>query len=104
MTSRIQFQTVSAERLVRPSARDAHRDDFAAAAVVMAFLGASPAHLNLLALEGLVPDFLAVVALLWSRPPLEHAGRARFFPGMEEALGQKSPCVGSLGQVHYHGS
>ena len=62
---------VSTERFVRATAEDALGNHFAAAAVVMALLGALGAHLRVLALKSFVADLLAVVALLWSHPTFE---------------------------------
>ena len=86
VTDRVELRTVAAERFVRPSARDTLQDRFFAAAMTVALLGTSSARLRVLALEGLVPDLLAVVALLWPVAPLKHTCVARFASSVEEAL------------------
>ena len=62
---------VSTERFVRATAQDALGNHFAAAAVVVALLGAPSAHLKVLALESFVADLLVVVALFRSHPTFE---------------------------------
>src|ERR1700749_382433 len=98
----IELPTVSAERFMRASAWNASQDCFIAVAVAMAFPGTSRTFLNILALECLMANLLAVVALFWSWSPFENTGRARFSSGMKESLSKESPCVTAFGNIHHH--
>ena len=98
----IQLPTVSAERFMWASARNALEDRLVADAVVVVFLGAFRALLGVVALECLMSDLLAVVALCRSWSMFKGAGYARFSPSVEEPLGQEPSCIGAFGQVHHH--
>ena len=86
MLRRVELPAVSAKRFMRTSAWDTPWDRFVAAAVVMTFLSASRAFLSILALECLVANLLAVVALFRSWSVFEYAGCAGLSPSVEEAL------------------
>jgi hypothetical protein len=57
---------VSAERFVRSFTKYTLLDSFNIVGVVMPFLGAFAANLGILAVESLVSNFLAVIALYWA--------------------------------------
>jgi hypothetical protein len=98
----IKLPTVSAERFMWASARNALKDRLVADAVAVAFIGAFRALLGVLALECLMSDLLAVVALCRSWSIYKGAGYARFAASVEEPLGQEPSCIGAFGQVHHH--
>jgi hypothetical protein len=100
----VKHPTISAERLVRPSAQHELHHCFTAALVVVAVFGASPAPLHFLVLVRFVAELLAVVALPRPWPVFERACRARLSAGVEEAFCDEPPCIASLSHVHYHGS
>ena len=100
----VEHPTVSAKRLVRSPAQHALHHCFAAALVVVAVFGASPASLRLSALIRFVAELLAVVALPGPWPVFERACRARLSARVEEAFCDEPPCIAFLGHVHYHGS
>jgi hypothetical protein len=102
MVRRVELLAVSAKRFMRASAWNTPQDCFIAVAVVVAIPGASRTFLTILALECLMANLLAVVALIRSRSAFEYAGRARLSSGMEEALCDESPCVITFGQIYHH--
>jgi hypothetical protein len=102
MSRWIKLPTVSAVRFMWASARNTLENRLVADAVVVAFLGAFRALLGVAALECLVSNLLAVVALCRSRSMFKGAGYARFSPSVEEPLVQKSSCIGVFGQVDHH--
>ena len=84
------------------SAQNALKDCLIADAVVVAFLSIFHTLLGVLALECLMSDLLAVVALCWSQLMFKGAGYTRFFPSMEEPLSQEPSCISAFSQVHHH--
>lgn len=93
----IELPTVFAVRFVWASAWNALKNGFVANTVVMAFLGAFRALLDILALECLMANLLTVVALYRSWSIFKGTGYARFSPGVEEPVGQESLCVSAFG-------
>jgi hypothetical protein len=84
------------------SAWNTLQNGFVAVTIVVAFLGASRTLLSILALECLMSNFLAVIALFWSWSAFKRAGRAGLSTGVEEALCQKSSSIIAFGQVYHH--
>jgi hypothetical protein len=102
MSRWIKLLTVSAVRFMWASARNTLENRLVADAMAVAFLGAFHALLGVIALECLVSDLLAVIALCWSWSMFKGAGYARFPPSVEEPLVQKSSCIGVFGQVDHY--
>jgi hypothetical protein len=88
---------------MRSPAWNALRSRLIAATVAVAPRGALGALLGVLALEFLVSNFLAIVALHRSRSILEGTGHARFPPSVKEPVSQEPPCVSAFSQIHDHG-
>jgi hypothetical protein len=93
----VELPTIFAVRFVWASARNTLRNYFITNAVVVAFLGTFRALLGVLALECLMTNLLAVVALYRPWSIFKGAGYARFSPGVEEPVSQESPCVSAFG-------
>lgn len=70
--------------------------------VVVAFHGAFCALLDVLALECLVAQLLAIVALCRSWSIFKGASHARFSPGVKEPVSQEPPCISAFGEVNDH--
>jgi hypothetical protein len=98
----IKLPTVFAVRFMWASARNALEDSLVADAVVVAFLGAFRALLGVAALECLMANLLAVVALRRSWAPFKDAGRAGFSSRMKVSVGQEPSCITAFGQVNNH--
>jgi hypothetical protein len=64
--------------------------------------GAVCALLDVLALERLVANLLAAVALHRSWSIFEGAGHTRLSSSVKEPVGQEPPCVRTFGQVNDH--
>jgi hypothetical protein len=79
---------------------NALRNRLVAATVAVALRGAFCTFLGVLALECLVANFLAVVALHRPWSIFKSAGHARFSPSVKEPVCQEPPCVSDFGQIH----
>lgn len=98
----IQLLIVSAVWFMWASAQNALKDCLIADAVVVAFLSIFHTLLGVLALECLMSDLLAVVALCWLWLMFKGVDYARFSSSMEEPLGQEPLCIGAFSQVHHY--
>ena len=99
---RVELPTVLAVRFVRASAWNALWNRLIAATVVMALRGTFCTFLRVLALERLMPNLLAIVALHRSGSVFKGAGHAGFSPSVKEPVGQEPPCITAFGQINDH--
>ena len=93
----VKLPTVFAIRFMWASAWNALKDRFVAIAVVVAFLGTFRASLGVLALECLMANLLAIVALRRSWSIFKDTGYARFSPSVEEPVRQEPSCFSAFG-------